>query len=108
MSRMPRRINSAIYNFGTQNPYSVSVGYCSYLLEDIKEYKLSRMFENGISYDVDMSNMPFGINSAIYFLVTQGLCSVIVGTYSYLWRTTMRASTSTSGSACSERDFIGR
>ena len=24
MSRMPRKINSAIYNFGTQNPYPVT------------------------------------------------------------------------------------
>ena len=78
-----------------QGPYSVNVGSWSYLMEDDNEYKLFRMLENGISYDVDMSNMPCGINSAIYFFVTQGPYSVNVGSCSSSWRTT----TSTSCSA---------
>ena len=69
--------------------------------EDDNEYKLLRRLENGISSDVDMSNMPCGINSTVYFFVTQGPYSVIVGTCSYLMKTT----TSTSCSACSRRGF---
>ena len=56
----------------TPGPYSVNICSCSYLMEDNKEYKWFRMLENGILSDVDMSNMPYGINSAIYLYMTQG------------------------------------
>ena len=42
-----------------------------------------RVLENGISSYVDVSNMPCGINFAIYFFVTQGPYSNI-GSRSYL------------------------
>ena len=57
-SIMPGGIHFAIYFVATQDPYSVNIGSCSYHVEDHKEYKLFRMLENGISSDVDMSNMP--------------------------------------------------
>ena len=72
---MPYGINSAIYLYMTQGPYLVIVGSCSNLMKNDNEYKLFRMFENRISSDVDMSNVPGGINSAIYYFVTQGLYS---------------------------------
>merc|ERR1712127_821415 len=59
--------NGVDVGFVTQGPYSVNVGSRSYLMEDDKEYKLFQMLEKEISFDVDMSNMPCGTNSAIYF-----------------------------------------
>ena len=40
------------------------------MMEDTKEYKLFSMLQNEISFDVDLSNMPCGINAAIYFSAT--------------------------------------
>ena len=59
--------NGVDVGFVPQGPYSLNVGSRSYLMEDDKEYKLFRMLEKEISCVVDMSNMPCGINSAIYF-----------------------------------------
>jgi len=59
--------NGVDVGFVTQGPYSVNVGSRSYLMEDDKEYKLFNMLEKEISFDVDVSNMPCGTNSAIYF-----------------------------------------
>ena len=53
--------------FVTQGPYSVNVGSRSYLMESNTEYKLFQMLQKEISFDVDVSNMPCGTNSAIYF-----------------------------------------
>ena len=64
MSNMPYGINSAIYLYMTHGPYLVIVGSCSNLMKDDNGYKLFRMFEDGISSDVDMSNMPCRLNSA--------------------------------------------
>ena len=58
MSNMPGGIHFAIYFVANQDPYSVNIGSCSYLVEDHKEYKLFRMLENGILPDVHTSNMP--------------------------------------------------
>jgi len=53
--------------FVTQGPYSVNVGSRSYMMENADEYKLFKMLNKEISFDVDVSNMPCGTNSAIYF-----------------------------------------
>ena len=53
--------------FVTQGPYSVNVGSRSYVMENDHEYKLFNMLQKEISFDVDVSNMPCGTNSAIYF-----------------------------------------
>ena len=51
----------------TQDPYSVIVGSRSYLMENDNDYNLYRMLEKVLSLDVEMSDMPCGINSAINF-----------------------------------------
>merc|ERR1711967_106247 len=48
-------------------PYSVNVGSRSYVMENDSEYKLFRMLQKEISFEVDLSNMPCGTNAAIYF-----------------------------------------
>jgi len=59
--------NGVSVGFVTQGPYSVNVGSRSYLMESNTEYKLFQMLQKEISFDVDVSNMPCGTNSAIYF-----------------------------------------
>jgi len=59
--------NGVDVGFVTQGPYSVNVGSRSYVMESSTEYKLFNMLEKEISFDVDVSNMPCGTNSAIYF-----------------------------------------
>jgi len=45
----------------------VNVGSRSYVMENDSEYKLFDMLQKEISFDVDVSNMPCGTNSSIYF-----------------------------------------
>ena len=59
--------NGLDLGFVTHGPFSVNVGSRSYVMEDTKEYKLFRMLEKEISFDVDLSQMPCGTNAAIYF-----------------------------------------
>ena len=51
--------------FVTQGPSSVNVGPKSHMMENDHEYKLFKMLQKEISFDVDVSNMPCGTNSAI-------------------------------------------
>lgn len=53
--------------FVTQGPYSKNVGSRSYMMESTSEYKLFKMLNKEIAFDIDVSNMPCGLNSAIYF-----------------------------------------
>jgi cellulose 1,4-beta-cellobiosidase len=59
--------NGVDVGFVTQGPYSVNVGSRSYVMENDSEYKLFNMLQKEISFDIDVSNMPCGTNSAIYF-----------------------------------------
>merc|ERR1712139_150198 len=44
-----------------------NVGSRSYLMESSSEYKLFKMLNKEIAFTIDVSNMPCGLNSAIYF-----------------------------------------
>jgi cellulose 1,4-beta-cellobiosidase len=59
--------NGVDVGFVTQGPYSVNVGSRSYMMENDNEYKLFKMLQKEISFEVDLSNMPCGTNAAIYF-----------------------------------------
>ena len=93
--------NGVDIGFVTQGPYAVKVGFRFHLMLHDKEYKLFRMLEKGISFVSDMSSMPRGIISAIYFFGTQDPYSVNVGSCCTSWRKT----TSTSFPACSRMRF---
>ena len=54
--------------FVTQGPYSKNVGSRLYMMESESEYKLFKMLNKEMSFDVDLSNMPCGLNAAIYFV----------------------------------------
>lgn len=59
--------NGVTLDFVTQGPYSKNVGSRLYVMEG-DEYKMFSMLNKEISFDVDMSNMPCGLNGAIYFV----------------------------------------
>ena len=62
---MEKNGNGVDVGFVTQGPYSVNVGFHSYLMDNNHECKLFNMLQKEISFDFDVSNMPCGTNSAI-------------------------------------------
>jgi cellulose 1,4-beta-cellobiosidase len=54
--------------FVTEGPYSKNVGSRLYLLDSDSEYKMFKMLNQEMSFDVDLSNMPCGLNAAVYFV----------------------------------------
>jgi cellulose 1,4-beta-cellobiosidase len=59
--------NGVTLDFVTIGPYSKNVGSRLYVMEGT-EYKMFKMLNKEISFDVDMSNMPCGLNGAVYFV----------------------------------------
>ncbi|CAK4303539.1 unnamed protein product, partial [Aphanomyces euteiches] len=52
----------------TQGPYSKNVGSRIYLLEDDNKYKLFKLLNKEFTFDVDASQLPCGMNGALYFV----------------------------------------
>ena len=59
--------NGVNIGFIIQGPSSFNAGSRSYMMENDQEYNSSNMLQKKISFDVDVSNMPRGTDSAIYF-----------------------------------------
>lgn len=55
-------------NFVTNGPYSKNIGSRNYLLEDDENYYMFQLKNREFTFDVDLSNMPCGLNSALYFV----------------------------------------
>jgi len=55
-------------NFVTQGPYSTNIGSRVYLLEDEHTYKMFQLKNKEFTFDVDVSNLPCGLNGALYFV----------------------------------------
>ena len=53
----------------TNGPYSTNIGSRVYLLdEDDSTYQLFKLKNQEFTFDVDMSNLPCGLNGALYFV----------------------------------------
>ncbi|KAG9400014.1 hypothetical protein AC1031_010935 [Aphanomyces cochlioides] len=52
----------------TKGPYSTNVGSRVYLLEDDNNYKLFKLLNQEFTFDVDASQLPCGLNGALYFV----------------------------------------
>ncbi|CAK4177281.1 unnamed protein product, partial [Aphanomyces euteiches] len=52
----------------THGPYSTNVGSRLYLLEDDNNYKLFKLLNQEFTFDVDASQLPCGLNGALYFV----------------------------------------
>merc|ERR1712125_62071 len=51
-----------------QGPYSKNVGSRNYLMEDESHYKMFQLKNKEFTFDVDVSNLPCGLNGALYFV----------------------------------------
>jgi cellulose 1,4-beta-cellobiosidase len=52
----------------TKGPYSMNVGGRVYLMDDDDTYKLFQMKNKEFTFDVDVSQLPCGLNGALYFV----------------------------------------
>jgi cellulose 1,4-beta-cellobiosidase len=52
--------------FVTQGPYSKNVGSRNYLMNG-SDYQMFKLVNREFTFDVDVSNMPCGLNGALYF-----------------------------------------
>jgi len=60
--------NSLNLVFVTVGPYDTNIGSRVYLMEDDSTYKIFKLKNKEFSFDVDVSNLPCGLNGALYFI----------------------------------------
>ncbi|KAI0098634.1 cellulose 1,4-beta-cellobiosidase [Nemania sp. FL0031] len=60
--------NQLNLKFVTQGPYSKNIGSRLYLLKDDTTYQGFKLLGNEFTFDVDVSNLPCGLNGALYFV----------------------------------------
>jgi cellulose 1,4-beta-cellobiosidase len=53
--------------FVTEGPYSTNIGSRVYLLASDSAYQMFMLKNQEFTFDVDMSNLPCGLNGALYF-----------------------------------------
>jgi len=60
--------NSLNLRFVTHGPYSTNIGSRTYLLQDDSNYKMFKLLNREFTFTVDVSNLPCGLNGALYFV----------------------------------------
>jgi cellulose 1,4-beta-cellobiosidase len=60
--------NSLTLKFVTHGPYSTNIGSRVYLLQSDSSYQLLKLKGKEFTFDVDVSNLPCGLNGALYFV----------------------------------------
>jgi cellulose 1,4-beta-cellobiosidase len=55
-------------NFVTQGAYSKNVGSRTYLMDNDSQYMMFELKNQEFSFEVDVSNLPCGLNGALYFV----------------------------------------
>jgi len=63
--------NSVTLKFVTHGPYSTNIGSRVYLLKDDNTYNVIKLLGKEFTFDVDVSNLPCGLNGALYFVEMQ-------------------------------------
>ena len=53
--------------FVTHGPYSTNIGSRVYLMADDTKYQMFKLLNQEFTFDVDVSNLPCGLNGALYF-----------------------------------------
>jgi len=54
--------------FVTKGPYSTNIGSRVYLSESDTKYRIFSLLNKEFTFDVDVSNLPCGLNGAVYFV----------------------------------------
>ncbi|TRX93740.1 hypothetical protein FHL15_005416 [Xylaria flabelliformis] len=60
--------NALNLKFVTQGPYSKNIGSRMYLMKDDQTYQGFQLLGKEFTFDVDVSNLPCGLNGALYFV----------------------------------------
>lgn len=60
--------NSLNLRFVTYGQYGTNIGSRVYLLDDANNYKLFKLKNREFTFDVDLSQLPCGLNGALYFV----------------------------------------
>jgi cellulose 1,4-beta-cellobiosidase len=55
-------------NFVTKGSYSTAIGSRTYLMADDSSYQMFKFNNQEFTFDVDLSNLPCGLNGALYFV----------------------------------------
>ncbi|KAH7071100.1 exoglucanase-like protein 1 precursor [Paraphoma chrysanthemicola] len=60
--------NSLSLKFITKGQYSTNIGSRTYLMKDTNTYEMFNLIGNEFTFDVDASQLPCGLNGALYFV----------------------------------------
>jgi cellulose 1,4-beta-cellobiosidase len=60
--------NSLTLGFVTHGPYSTNIGSRVYLMASQSQYQIFKLKNQEFTFDVDVSNLPCGLNGALYFV----------------------------------------
>jgi cellulose 1,4-beta-cellobiosidase len=60
--------NALTLKFVTKGPYSTNIGSRVYLMDTASTYQMFNLNNQEFTFDVDMSNLPCGLNGALYFV----------------------------------------
>ncbi|KAF2794330.1 glycoside hydrolase family 7 protein [Melanomma pulvis-pyrius CBS 109.77] len=61
--------NALTLKFVTKGSYSTNIGSRTYLMKDTNTYQTFNLIGNEFTFDVDVSQLPCGLNGALYFVV---------------------------------------
>lgn len=61
--------NAMTLKFVTKGSYSTNIGSRTYLMKDTNTYQMFNLIGNEFTFDVDVSQLPCGLNGALYFVV---------------------------------------
>jgi cellulose 1,4-beta-cellobiosidase len=60
--------NSNKLTFVTPGPYATNIGSRTYLMADDSNYQMFNLLNQEFTFDVDLSQLPCGLNGALYFV----------------------------------------
>ena len=60
--------NQVKLNFVTKGQFATNIGSRLYLMQDDTNYQMFNLLNKEFTFDVDVSNLPCGLNGALYFV----------------------------------------
>jgi cellulose 1,4-beta-cellobiosidase len=60
--------NALTLNFVTEHEYGKNIGSRTYLMESSSKYQMFTLMNNEFAFDIDLSTVECGMNSALYFV----------------------------------------
>ena len=60
--------DSLTLKFITKGEFATNIGSRLYLMKDTNNYEMFKLVNNEFTFDVDLSQLPCGLNGALYFV----------------------------------------